>query len=447
MGQPGTTPEFERLAAAAAGHFAADRWDEAEAAYRAALAIAPGHPVILHNLGVLAARVGDHEAAIVRLDAALAADARYVSAFYHRAAALDALGRQPEAIADFGRAVALDPAHYASHRALGFLLLAAGRRGRALDHFARTYDLRRGQDRTGLAARSLDHASRMKLRHDAAQFRHLAGVGRDTAGFDALARRYDSVAAHFPAAVTALSGADLERLGQTYNTAIHLRDAPEMAEGAVARRPDRQRLVDAIAEGKSAVFVDDFLTPRAFTTLQRHLLESTIWHDFAHIGGFVASYLEDGLASPLLLQVADELRAALPELLAAHPLSQAWSFKAVAPKAAVDVHADDGAVSVNFWMTPSAANRDPGCGGMGVCLTPPPPDWRVTGYDEDKGRSEDFLDRHRGDVLLVPYRENRAVLFRSRLLHYSDRPDFADGYEHHRINVTLLFGRGSAHLA
>jgi hypothetical protein len=40
----------------------------------------------------------------------------------------------------------------------------------------------------------------------------------------------------------------------------------------------------------------------------------------------------------------------------------------------------------------------------------------------------------------VPYRENRAVLFKSRLLHWSDAPEFAEGYENHRINVTLLFG-------
>jgi hypothetical protein len=40
----------------------------------------------------------------------------------------------------------------------------------------------------------------------------------------------------------------------------------------------------------------------------------------------------------------------------------------------------------------------------------------------------------------VPYRQNRAVLFRSRLFHYSDSPIFAPGYENHRINLTLLYG-------
>ena len=47
------------------------------------------------------------------------------------------------------------------------------------------------------------------------------------------------------------------------------------------------------------------------------------------------------------------------------------------------------------------------------------------------------------DNLIVPYRENRAVLFESRLFHRSDAPEFATGYENHRINLTLLFGRSA----
>jgi hypothetical protein len=41
----------------------------------------------------------------------------------------------------------------------------------------------------------------------------------------------------------------------------------------------------------------------------------------------------------------------------------------------------------------------------------------------------------------VPYRENRAVLFKSRFFHRSDVTQFANGYENHRINITMLFGR------
>ena len=190
-----------------------------------------------------------------------------------------------------------------------------------------------------------------------------------------------------------------------------------------------------------AIWFDDLLTPPALNGLKRYLLESTIWHDFSHIGGFVASYLEDGLACPLLLQIADEICRAFPDLLEKHPLSQAWAFKGLEAKAAVEAHADDAAISINFWVTPDQANVDPRRGGLVVCRVPPPAGWEVKDYNADKELIAAFLQHHANDSLIVPYRENRAVLFESRLFHRSDAPQFATGYETHRINLTLLFGR------
>jgi hypothetical protein len=282
------------------------------------------------------------------------------------------------------------------------------------------------------------------LLHDAEQLRHLARNHRDGARFEAMARAYEAVGQRLSETITKLSRSDVELLGETYNRAFSVRDAPELPETAVAARLDRQQVVEAVRDGAGVAWFDDFLTPGAFASLRRYLLESTIWHDFSHIGGFVASYLEDGLACPLLLQVVDELRGAFPELFGERPLSQAWSFMAVEPSAAIDAHIDDGALSVNFWMTPTAANAVPDRGGMGICLVPPPLDWPMTGYEEDRKRAVTFLEQHRSKAQHVPYRENRAVIFRSRLLHYSDRPQFAEGYENHRVNVTLVFGGGGS---
>jgi hypothetical protein len=54
-----------------------------------------------------------------------------------------------------------------------------------------------------------------------------------------------------------------------------------------------------------------------------------------------------------------------------------------------------------------------------------------------------FMHQHAADTLVVPYAANRAAIFSSRLFHASDAPRFAPGYESHRINVTLLYGRAS----
>ena len=153
-------------------------------------------------------------------------------------------------------------------------------------------------------------------------------------------------------------------LGDNYNTAINVYGAPELGGRAVSEIPERDAVTRQFAEGESgAVVLDDLLTPPALLGLRRYLLESTIWHDFGYIDRFVASYLEDGLACPLLLQIADELRKALPDLLANLPLTQAWAFKGLAARATIDAHADDAAITINFWVTPDAANLKPGGGG------------------------------------------------------------------------------------
>jgi hypothetical protein len=435
-----TESEFDKLVAGAVAHHKAGRLDEAHAAYRAALAMSPGHPAVLHNLGVAAAERGRHQAAHEYFDRAIAAEPQYASAHYNRAAALEALGRSREAIEGFSRACAIEPGHYDAHRALGFLWLAEGNRGRALDHFARTYELRRGEDRSGIASKSLTWAARDKLLHDAAQFRFLAGRRRERARFEALARNYEGIAQRVPEQAAPLSGDQLDTLGDDYNAAISISGAPELPGPAVAERSDRDVLTQQVRDS-GAVWFDDLLTPQALAGLKRYLLESTIWHDFSHIGGFVASYLEDGLACPLLLQIADEIRSAFPELLAKHPLIQAWAFKGLQAKAVVDAHADDAAISINFWVTPDQANLDPGRGGLIICRAPPPAEWRVTGYDADKDAVAAFLEQHASDNLVVPYHENRAVLFESRLFHRSDVTNFKAGYENHRINLTMLFGR------
>ena len=434
--------ELERRTTAAVAHHEAGRLAEAEAEYRAALALAPDSPTIVHNLGVIAAAQGRHDVALSLLDTAIAADPRYASAHYNRGVALERLGRPDQAIVSLSRACALEPGHYDAHRALGFLWLARSERGRALDHFARTYELRRGEDRSGIAQVSLTHATRSKLEHDAAQLGYIATSKRDGKRFQLLQRAYEQVARAIPQAVTRLTDDQLDMLGEDYNGPLHIASAPELSEPAVSPVLDRDSITrDFGGRSPGATFFDGLLSPKALASLHRYLLESTIWHDFDHIGGFVASYLEDGLASPLLLQVADEIRQTFPAILGPHPLSQAWAFKALEGEAAVAAHADDAAVSVNFWVTPDQANLAPGRGGLSVCRTAPPADWHVAGYDEDMSRISDFMSAHTADTTQVPYRANRAVLFEARLFHRSDAPRFAPGYVNHRINLTLLYGR------
>lgn len=435
------TRDITSLAEEAVQLHQSGKLDDAAAIYHDILKLNPRHAAVLHNLGVIAAARGDHGAAVSRFDEALAADARYEAAQLHRAMSFEALGKVDDAIRGFVQVCRADPGHYGAHRALGFLWLGKGDTGKSLDHFSRTYELRRGDDRTGMAATSLTHATRDKLIHDGEQWRYLSRNGSDRLQFERLAKAYGEAARDFPETLTELNETQFELLGEAYNTAVYHTDAPEQAGHVLTKRPAGRAGDSAFSRSKpSALVIDDVLTPAALVTLQTYLLRSTIWHDFTHIEGHVASYLEDGLASPLLLQIADEIRRGYPDILGGHPLSQAWAFKGLGAGASIGAHADDAVVSVNFWLTPDKAKLDSG-GGLTICFEAPPHDWTMEDYSHDQLRCAEFMARHETNSVKVPYRENRAVMFLSRLLHSSDAPHFAEGYENHRINITLLYGR------
>lgn len=432
-------PPFNILIAEAVGHHQAGRLAEAEAAYRSALAHAPAHPAILHNLGLLEIARGDRRAAIGWFDQVIAAHPGYFPAHLSRAGALEELGMADAALASLVAVVENEPDHYEAHRRLGFLYLARHERDRAMDHWARTYELRRGSDAPPLAEPP-GGVTLAKLRHDIEQFRHLAAERPRDPRFPALARAYETAAKSLAGATTPLAADKLELLGDDFNRAIYAADAAEIAEGAVSARPDAGSILERVAEDGVAWF-DDLLTPPALERLRRYLLQSTIWHDYSHIDGFVASYLQEGLACPLLLQIVDEIRARFAPLLAEHPLTQAWAFKGLQAQSAVDAHADDAAYSINFWITPDEANLDPRTGGLSVCRAEPPKDWKIKNYAADRAQVAAFLNEHREDMTQISYKANRAVLFRSRLFHHTAPPTFDSAYEHHRINITLLFGR------
>ncbi len=428
------------LARAAALH-RGGRLAEAVAAYRGALADDPDNAGIWHNLGVALAETGEPGAALDAFDRALALRPDYLHAHANRGGALQSLGRHAEAAAAYGEALKRDPALYEIRLREGLMLLASGDRAGALEAFGKTRAIRRNPVAMGADHPSFSRSSRPKLAHDAAQLRYLAEA--EGGRFADLAALYDGAATGMPEGTAPMPLPDDIRaaLKSTYNRAIHTREARETGQGALHASFDGQDIENRYrATAPGIAVIDEVLSPEALHTLSRHLLESTIWHDCEHIPGFLAAYLEDGLACPVLLQIVDELRAALPAVLGPHPLMQTWAFKCLTGAQGIDVHADSGAVSLNLWLTPDEANLEPDVGGLTVHRALPPEGWAIADYDRDRDRIRELLDGGAAGAVTVAYAQNRAVLFRSDLFHESGRVRFRPGYANHRINMTLLFG-------
>lgn len=374
--------------------------EAAETCWRQALDMQPGNAALRQNLAVLLARQGRAADAIAEFDILLKDAPGNARAHANRAGALVELGDFEGALAGYDAAIAAEPDFLPAAIAKGDALFRAGRFDEADDVLTAVLD------------------------QDAENYPALAGR--------ALARV--ALGDHLGACVDFDRTRDLRGVAASPVTAPPVELAVNPVADSAAMAAEWQ------GTGKRVAVIDDFLNEEALGGLRDYLEDDSSWAGDSHIDGFMATYFETGLASPLTLQIVEETREAFPELLEDLPLIQGWAFRGTDPRGRIGMHADDAAISVNFWVTPDGANLDPDHGGLIVHRALPPADWAVTGYDEDKEKIEGWIAENETDPLEIPYRANRAVLFDSRLFHGSAPVQFKPGTGNQRINITLLFG-------
>ena len=419
----------------------------AERILREAHRKAPQHPIVLGNLGGLLAAHGNVAEAIEFLREAVAASPRSAPARYNLGLALKGAGRLDEAVAQYRAALALKPDYVEAWHNLGNTLLDLGNvSGAAQAHEAAT-QIRR---RFGPAPAGTDFFSKIgpsKLRHDIEQQRYLIDRGRLPAEHGAVVAAYEGALAALPAnvkePVSTLLPLELRaRLAPYYNRMLYRPPAEREPGGAVNPRLDAPTIEsDYRRNAPGITFVDEFLTPSALASLRRFCLEATVWFESRYANGYLGAFLDDGFCCPLLLQIAEELRLALPGIFGRHTLRKLWAFKYDSRLSGIPAHADFAAVNVNFWVTPDDANLDPAGGGMTVWDKEVPLEWDFATYNNDQAALRRFLAETHACAVNIPHRQNRVVIFNSDLIHETAPLTFRDGYENRRINITMLYGR------
>ena len=457
-----------------------NRLEEARDAYRQTVDRDRSHFAGWYNLAIALDKLGQPDQALdaartaVRLDPGHANAAAYVAQLLRNAnrfedalAALQEAGSRlpdnPRILAETANvlsilhrfregatvardAIATTPRDPGLQESLGRCLQALGDIDGASAAYSESHRLRRADPSAETYLRSTMETTKAKLRHDIEQFRYLEGRGKGAEFADAAAR-FESVLNELPADLpdgkrSLLSRSQRERLGAIYNMPVHMGHAPQIAGGTINPEIDATAITRVYNDTAPGIcHVDDLLRPEALDSLRRFCLESAIWYDFRHQEGYLGAYRDDGFSAPLLLQIAEELRNALPDIFLGHPVRQIWAYKYGAEMSGIATHADFAAVNVNFWITPDDANLDPESGGLIVHKAECPVDWTFRDYNStDKSRVNAFIEQNSKGTVVVPHRQNRAVIFNSDLFHATDRIRFREGYENRRINVTLLYG-------
>ena len=205
-------------------------------------------------------------------------------------------------------------------------------------------------------------------------------------------------------------------------------------------RNDWAAAVHSIANEGGVACVDGLLNPTALAQLQRFCLHSTVWRrSYRH--GYLGAFAEFGFVNTLLLQIAAELKAAVPDLLGSHHLAHWCSFVYQHQRPGTDIHADQSDISLNLWITPDAANLQPGSGGLDIWHTAAPASWTFDDYNAGGYAIRAYLKEVGAGRTSYAHQENRALLFNGALFHQTAASRFAEGFENRRRNITFLFRR------
>ncbi len=382
--------------------------EEAKQIFADVLSEAPTPSVHL-NLGSLQKELGDDGKAVEAFQAAVAVDPNYALAHRHLGFALLDTGEFTGAEESFQRAVALNPEDALVREQLALLLAEQDKFEEAAAAALVPSRCATGPDDADAA---IDAA---KIHHDLGQLRYLRYRDRLPSELSPLLFEYEQHAAawlrHGATRLNDLRPTPSRAFRTAYNRLLHVAAAPPV-EAAIEPACD-MRTTAADIQAHGCAIVDGVLSANAVAILYDYCLESTVWTK-TPAPGVVATDLGAGFAPAVLFQIAAELRRALPAVLGGRRLIGCRAAR-YDNDAAIEIQAERGAVCVNLWITPDAANRSRGVG----CL---------------------LLRPAAAPEVAVPYRCNRAVIFPCDTKLHPAGFEFGNGFAERRMSVTLLFG-------
>jgi hypothetical protein len=191
-----------------------------------------------------------------------------------------------------------------------------------------------------------------------------------------------------------------------------------------------------ISQPYNYAVLDGVLTDTACASVRRQLLNQWGWQ----YKNWQANelYVRDP-DIPEVRAAAELLPQLLPEVLGGLEFVRCWAFMHQR-NAGLKVHADNGAVTLDIWLTPDEYNRDPASGGLVFFDVKRDPGMMIHEFNTVEWAEQHFRAHTKGRREVVGYAYNRGILFDAGTFHESDKVDFvAEGVESYRINLSLLF--------
>ena len=184
------------------------------------------------------------------------------------------------------------------------------------------------------------------------------------------------------------------------------------------------------------IVIDDFFPDGMCTYLRDKTLNSE-YYDNTFMGGYKALDFDNG-DSESLQDISNKY--VVPKIPLAEKYLRSWSFVYDNVARGVLPHSDPSFINVNIWVTPDECVEDFNKNGLRIYRKPSPITWDKLPEDYDGHHSSEiksYLKHSKYDR--IPYKYNRAIIFKGNTFHSTDNVHMKHGEENRRVNYTFLY--------
>ncbi len=346
-------------------------------------------------------------------------------------------------------AISLDPLSFAAHTNIGTAYKKIGDLKSAVIHFEKSCKIRRSSKNVDSNMRENPdltfHQSRIaKIEHDIEQFDFLNRVYPDKKNFRSYAEILRNILPDFSKRTDSHGSAvftesEYNNISHFYNRLMWRYSDDKVSPILGDHQVNRGILGSFNNDTDEVLIIDNFLSERALASIRNYCLESTVWFDSKNDSAYLGAYMHDGFIPSITLGIGDELSKKWPQFFSDLTLTQLWAFKYDQEGHGTGLHADDASININLWITPDECCLDPENSGLTLYPVSIPEDAEFSEYNNDQNGLRELVSKEEENRLKIPYRCNRALIFRSRIIHQTSPYRFRAGYQNRRVNITLLF--------
>ena len=184
--------------------------------------------------------------------------------------------------------------------------------------------------------------------------------------------------------------------------------------------------------------VDNFLTSHAWSELRANLVNNKAWELLNVQGDQRVLFIRD-FRHPFAESIAAFLVVRLPGILGGLSPVECRAFMS-RQNEGLEIHSDNGAVTLNIYLTPEEFNLKPNSGGLLLYDVKRTKDQAIHEFNSQPWATKYFEKNTRGAKRRIGYAFNRAVIFDAKTFHAAESMCFTgESVGSHRLNLALRF--------